>query len=120
MEGFLAVGAMMGYVAAPEIYAKQKNFPSVWISGQMGSGKSTFCSLLLPEIGVRHIILKDTQILPDGSQQTQEDPAFSDPKPDPGEGQQLGITAGADTTNMGGRNYKRGNWYFTGERSVSC
>ena len=82
--------------------------------------RSTFCSLLLPQIGVRHIILKDTQILPDGSQQTQEDPAFSDPKPDPGEGQQLGITAGADTTNMGGRNYKSGNWYFTGERSVSC
>ena len=46
MSGWLAVGAMLGYAAAPEIYAKQKNFPSVWISGQMGSGKSTFCSWL--------------------------------------------------------------------------
>jgi FtsP/CotA-like multicopper oxidase with cupredoxin domain len=80
--------------------------------------KGTFCSLLLPQIGVRHIILKDTQILPDGSQQTQEDPAFSDPKPFPGEGQRVGITAGADTTNMGGRNYKNGNWYFTLNGSV--
>ena len=46
MSGWLAVGAVLGYAAAPEIYAKQKNFPSVWISGQMGSGKSTFCSWL--------------------------------------------------------------------------
>ena len=46
MEGYLAVGGVMGYAAAPEIYAKQKNFPSEWVSGQMGSGKSTFCSWL--------------------------------------------------------------------------
>ena len=47
MEAYLAIGAAMGYAAAPEIYAKQKNFPSAWISGQMGSGKSTFCSWLM-------------------------------------------------------------------------
>ena len=47
LEGMLAVGAVMGYAAAPEIYAKQKNFPSVWVSGQMGSGKSTFVSWLM-------------------------------------------------------------------------
>ena len=46
MEGYLAVGAVLGYAAAPEIYAKQKNFPTVWVSGQMGGGKSTFCSWL--------------------------------------------------------------------------
>jgi hypothetical protein len=46
MEGYLAIGGVLGYAAAPEIYAKQQNFPSVWVSGQMGSGKSTFCSWL--------------------------------------------------------------------------
>ena len=46
-EGYLAVGSVLGYAAAPEIYAKQKNFPSSWVSGQMGSGKSTFCSWLV-------------------------------------------------------------------------
>jgi hypothetical protein len=47
MEGWLAVGAMLGYAAAPEIYAKEKNFPGLWVSGQMGSGKSTFVSWLM-------------------------------------------------------------------------
>ena len=47
MEGWLSVGAMLGYAAAPEIYAKQKNFPSMWVSGQMGSGKSSFVAWLM-------------------------------------------------------------------------
>ena len=52
-EGFLAVGAVLGYAAAPEIYAKQKNFPSVWVSGQMGSGKSTLVSWLMSLQGLK-------------------------------------------------------------------
>jgi hypothetical protein len=44
---------VLGYLAAPELFAKQNNFPSVWISGQMGSGKSTFVGWLMSLAGFR-------------------------------------------------------------------
>jgi FtsP/CotA-like multicopper oxidase with cupredoxin domain len=68
--------------------------------------------LLLPEIGVRHILLKDTQILANGTMQTQEDPEFSLPAPGQNETRQ-GICAGADNTAGGGSNYTNGHWFFT-------
>jgi len=50
-EGWLAVASILGYAAAPELFAKQNNFPSCWTSGQMGSGKSTFVSWLMSLCG---------------------------------------------------------------------
>lgn len=46
-EGWMAVGAMLGFAAAPEIYHQRRLFPSLWVSGQMGSGKTVFCSWLM-------------------------------------------------------------------------
>jgi hypothetical protein len=46
-EGWLAVGAVLGYAAAPEIFQRRKMFPGLWTSGQMGSGKTTFVSWLM-------------------------------------------------------------------------
>ena len=43
--------------------------------------KGLACTVFLPSVGVRHIILKDSQILAGGQWQTQEDPAFSAPAP---------------------------------------
>ncbi len=75
--------------------------------------KSLVCSALLPSIGVRHIILKDAQILPDGLLQSQEDPDFSAPAPGSGGGSWQGKAPGQDTTPDGGPNYTNGNWFFT-------
>ena len=41
-EGWLTVGAALGYAAAPEIFKLRNLFPSLWVSGQMGSGKTTY------------------------------------------------------------------------------
>jgi hypothetical protein len=50
-EGWLAVGAVLGYAAAPEIFQQRKMFPGLWVSGQMGSGKTTFVSWLMSIAG---------------------------------------------------------------------
>ncbi len=75
--------------------------------------KNLFCSLLLPQIGVRHLILKDTQILPGGAMQTQEDPDFSDPQPGAGAPMRHGSAPGVDDSDQGGPDYEGGNWFFT-------
>lgn len=46
-EGYLTVGAALAYAAAPEIFAQRSLFPSVWINGQMGSGKTTYASWMM-------------------------------------------------------------------------
>lgn len=74
--------------------------------------KNLLCSVLLPTVGLRHILLKDTQILPEGTQQTQEDPDFGQPQPGKGE-TRSGRVPGQDTTPDGGPNYSNGNWFFT-------
>ena len=74
--------------------------------------KNLLCSALLPTVGLRHILLKDTQILPGGEQQTQEDPDFGPPQPGQGDPRQ-GRVPGQDTTPDGGPDYARGNWFFT-------
>jgi FtsP/CotA-like multicopper oxidase with cupredoxin domain len=74
--------------------------------------KNLLCSVLLPSVGVRHIILKDTQVLPGGMLQTQEDPDFSAPDGDSDDSRQ-GKAMGQDTTPDGGPNYENGNWFFT-------
>jgi len=89
LAGIITVGKLSDYVC--------KNLP---------------CSALLPSIGVRHILLKDTQILPGATQQTQEDPAFSDPQPDPSEVPRRGRAAGVDTSDQGGPDLPRGHLVF--------
>ncbi len=74
--------------------------------------KNPACAAQLPSIGVRHIILKDTQILPDGTLQSQEDPDFGPPDGDSDDPRQ-GRVPGQDTTPDGGPNYTNGNWFFT-------
>ncbi|MCU1292239.1 MAG: copper oxidase, partial [Bryobacterales bacterium] len=73
--------------------------------------KDRTCSNFISKIGVRHLVLKDTQVLPDDEDLDQEDPAFCVPKPQPGESPRTGACPGADNTP--GPNYTGGNWYFT-------
>lgn len=47
LEGFMAVGALMAYAAAPELYRARNLFPGLWAHGQMGSGKTSLCSWLV-------------------------------------------------------------------------
>ena len=46
-EAYLALGAMFGFCAAPEINAKYRLFPGLWVTGQMGSGKTSFTMWLM-------------------------------------------------------------------------
>ena len=76
--------------------------------------KNMQCSAQLSSIGLRHILLKDTQILPGGQMQTQEDPGFGDPQPDAVDpAPRRGRLAGIDTTDQGGPDYRGGSWFFT-------
>ena len=43
-EGLMTIGAALGYAAAPEIFRLRRLFPSLWVHGQMGSGKTTYTS----------------------------------------------------------------------------
>ena len=52
-EGWLAVGAILGFAAAPEIFEWRKMFPGLWVSGQMGGGKTTFMGWLMSLVGFR-------------------------------------------------------------------
>ena len=74
--------------------------------------RNLFCSLLLSQIGVRHILLKDAQVLANGTLQTQQDPDFSSPDPDSGQSRQ-GYCAGQDNTGDSGADYTNGKWFFT-------
>ena len=50
-EGWMSVGSILGFAAAPEVFARQGNFPSVWVAGQMGSGKTTYVAWLMSVCG---------------------------------------------------------------------
>ena len=75
--------------------------------------KRAGCAGFASTIGVHHIILKDTQILPSGGLQDQEDPNFCSPTPMPGEGPRQGSCAGQDNSAGGGKDYTAGKWFFT-------
>ena len=51
LEGWMSVGAMLGFAAAPEVFGEHNMFPSVWVAGQMASGKTTFVSWLMSLCG---------------------------------------------------------------------
>ena len=47
MGGWLAVGSMFGYAAGPEFFEFNGCLPSIFIPGQMGSGKTFFTNWLM-------------------------------------------------------------------------
>ncbi len=71
------------------------------------------CTHRIEGLTVRHILLKDTQILADSTLQDQEDPMFCDPAGAPGAPDRQGSCAGQDNTASGGGNYSGGKWFFT-------
>ncbi|MBI2950360.1 MAG: hypothetical protein HYY23_22255 [Verrucomicrobia bacterium] len=46
-EGFLALGAVIGFAAGPEFMEREGWFPGLWVPGARGSGKSTFAGWLM-------------------------------------------------------------------------
>jgi hypothetical protein len=47
MGGWLAVGTMLGYAAGPEFFEQQGKMPSIFMPGEMGSGKTVFANWLM-------------------------------------------------------------------------
>lgn len=50
-EGFMLVGAILAYAAAPEVYYSESAWPGVFVHGSAGSGKSTVCQFLMAIAG---------------------------------------------------------------------
>ncbi len=73
------------------------------------------CAEFAKTISTRHIILKDTQVLADGTLMDEEDPDFCQSQqvaaPTGALGQ--GFCPGQDETGEGGGNYTKGRWFFT-------
>lgn len=46
-EGFLIVGAMLAFAAAPEMYARENWFPGIWFHGERGGGKTTLARVAM-------------------------------------------------------------------------
>jgi FtsP/CotA-like multicopper oxidase with cupredoxin domain len=65
--------------------------------------------------GVRHIILKDTQVLSNSKLMDQEDPNFCEPPEGaaPKNSSWQGFCPGQDERGDGGGNYTGGRWFFT-------
>ncbi len=75
--------------------------------------KDSACANTLSQTGVRHIVLKDTQILANGKMQTQEDPDFCSPARAKGETARQGSCAGQNNSSDDGTDYSGGSWFFT-------
>jgi FtsP/CotA-like multicopper oxidase with cupredoxin domain len=73
------------------------------------------CAQLTADLGVRHLLLKDSQVLADGTLQDQPDPAFCLPASGVAPAGTLGRGAcpGQDQTANGGTDYTNGQWAFT-------
>ena len=74
-----------------------------------------YCEDFQHAVPQRHMILKDAQILQDGTLKDQIDPNFcqaSDPNA-PASAPDKGSCAGTDTSGSGGSNYVGGRWFFT-------
>lgn len=46
-EGYLLLGQMLAFGAAPEFFAREGFFNGIWLSGQRGSGKTTLARVLM-------------------------------------------------------------------------
>jgi len=75
--------------------------------------RDRLCSALVSQIRTRHMILKDTQVLPDGTIQTQEDPDFCPPQPGTGDPARQGSCDGQNDGEEGGPDYTGGKWFVT-------
>lgn len=65
-------------------------------------------------ITVRNMLLKDMQVMPDGSVFSQEDPKFCNPLPEGETAPRAGWCPGqADADGPGGPDYTGGKWFFT-------
>lgn len=71
------------------------------------------CSAFAKTIGVRHITLKDTQVLADGTLQDEEDPDFCLTSQGGTGSLGQGFCSGQDQSASGGGNYTNGRWFFT-------
>jgi FtsP/CotA-like multicopper oxidase with cupredoxin domain len=78
------------------------------------------CANYFKTIGVRHIVLKDTQVLADGTLMDEEDPDFCQPPKAVTGPLGKGFCPGQDQTGDDGGNYTNGRWFFTlnGHRST--
>jgi hypothetical protein len=47
LDAYMLIGTMLSYAAAPEIFEEHSLFPSAWVHGGAGSGKSTICEWLM-------------------------------------------------------------------------
>ncbi len=70
--------------------------------------KDADCSAFLQTLPVRHLLLKDTQVMKNGQMITQAVPVFCKTKPADGEGPRQGSCAGMHGEPSGG-----GRWYFS-------
>jgi FtsP/CotA-like multicopper oxidase with cupredoxin domain len=77
--------------------------------------KNPGCTATPQDLQVRHMLLKDSQVLADGTLQDQPDPAFCLPASgiSPGGDLGQGFCPGQDQTPDGGLNYTGGQWVFT-------
>ena len=64
-------------------------------------------------LAIRHLTLKDMQVLPDSSVLSQEDPDFCPADPDPSELPRNGFCPGNDNSGQDGGNYTGGKWIFS-------
>lgn len=73
------------------------------------------CAPLSRSMGVRHIILKDSEILRDGTLLDQEEPSFCEKNEGPAPGGSLGqgFCPGLDERADGAGDYRGGRWFFT-------
>jgi len=52
LEGYLVLGSVCAYAAAPEIYHEFNGFPGLWIHGEQGKGKSSLARWLIQIMGI--------------------------------------------------------------------
>ncbi len=104
----------------PHAHGLALNQVSAGLSGLITVGniadyvcKTPACANALSDIGVRHIMLKDTQVLANSSVQDQEDPEFCTPGPAAGEPSRQGLCAGQNNLDEDGGNFAGGKWFFT-------
>jgi FtsP/CotA-like multicopper oxidase with cupredoxin domain len=97
----------------PHAHGVSLNQVTAGMAGIITVGSVSDYANIGPGTAIRHLILKDTQILPGRQLQDQEDPDFCTPIPIGGEGARLGACAGQDNTGSGGSDYRGGSWYFT-------
>ncbi len=98
----------------PHAHGLALNQISAGLGGIITIGELTdYITAPIQGINVRHMILKDAQILPNGTLQDQEDPNVCAPTAMQGEAPRQGSCAGQDNSAGGGTNYTGGHWYFT-------